>query len=197
MRHHPSVIPAAVVGFALLLLALAASPPGERSPGPLLIAHVDLERVFNEINPKSQAEVELEQTRLRCDKRKEELRNEVELLKGDLELLVPGTEQYQKAERKLRDAAIAYSAWVEFAKAKIEHDRAEARKEIYEQIGRSSASFAQARGFGYLVSDDSSRKVEEGNELQIIQQMAFRRLLYAEHSFDVTDELIEWINSGK
>lgn len=198
MHHHRLIALAAVVGA--IAFGLAAAPPAEpdASPtaGPMLLAHVDLERVFNDINPKSQAEAQLEQMQQQFQKRKDELRGEAELLKQDLDLLVPGTEQHEKAERKYRDAAIAFSAYVEFSKAKLEKERAEARRTIFEHIVSSADSFAKAHGIAYIMSDDSGRKVEPGNEMQIVQQMAFRRLIYADHSFDVTDDLIEWINFG-
>ncbi len=195
MDHKRLFALAAVVGA--IGFGLAAAPQADPRPGPMLYAHADLERVFNEINPKSEAEVTLEQLRQEFQKRKDTLRGEAETLKQDLDLLVPGTEAHEKAERKYRDAAIAYSAFVEYSKAKLEKERAVARRSIFEHILRSAQAFAQANGIANILSDDSRRAVEEGTELQIVQQMAFRRLIYSDESFDVTDDLIEWINSGK
>lgn len=196
-HHHRSVIIALAVLCLAVTFAVPRDPPAQPAEGPMLVAHIDLERVFNEISAKSQAEVQLEEMRQQFEKKKDELRGQVEFLRDDLELMVPGTDTYEKAERKLREATIDYSAYVEFSKARLERERSTARKTIFQQILRSAESFAKVRGISYLLSDDSIRAVEEGTELQVVQQMAFRRMIFADSSFDVSGDLIEWINLGR
>ena len=46
----------------------------------------------------------------------------------------------------------------------------------------------------YILADDSGIDLMEGTDLQVVQQMSLRRLVYANPSYDVTEDLIAWIN---
>ncbi len=130
---QPTRIVNSSVTLFLLLLAVAALAPAYANwlapPPPAVIATVDLERLFNEINQRATAEIELEQRAQDYTDQAEALRSEAELLKQDLELLVAGTKQYDNAEKKWMQAALDYRAIIEFSKVKLDALRAEARKE--------------------------------------------------------------------
>ena len=197
-RHR---LPAAAISLLAVALlgstlasALQAQSPAAR--GPMLFASIDLERVFNEVEWKNSAERGLDELRQTFDAEKERLRELVEGFEQDVAMTMPGTPQYVRAEGKLKQSAIKYGAYVDFSELKLEAERAIARKKIYEDIIRASESFSKSSGIGYLISADSFRSVESGNEIAIIQQMALRRVLYSDGNFDVTDDLIAWINDG-
>ncbi len=187
------------IALCLLLLAAAVVAPfyAMRSVAPsrpAIIASVDLEKVFNDIGLRAEAEIELDQLKQRFQEEADALRKEAKRLEQDLDLLVPGTPQYQKAEKEYKQVALDFRALVEFNKAKLGARRAEARKGIFDQIVRAAGSFAGAHGIDYILADDSRVNLQEGSELQIVQQISLRRVVYADPAFDITDELIGWIN---
>ncbi|MFB3138439.1 MAG: OmpH family outer membrane protein [Phycisphaerales bacterium] len=187
------------IALCLLLLAAAVVAPSYAvwSIGPsrpAIIASVDLEKVFNDIGLRAEAEIELDQLKQRFQEEADALRKEATRLEQDLDLLVRGTPQYQKAEKEYKQVALDFRALVEFNKAKLGARRAEARKEIFDQIVRAAGSFAGAHGIDYILADDSRVNLQEGSELQIVQQISLRRVVYADPAFDITDELIGWIN---
>ena len=47
----------------------------------------------------------------------------------------------------------------------------------------------------FIVTNDSMLPLQDGNDIQIVQQLALRRVVYANPSFDITDELIGWMNN--
>jgi Skp family chaperone for outer membrane proteins len=187
-----------VLGGSLLLAALAAplyaSRPRNDGPGPLLIAHVDLERVFNECNLRAGGEAELETMRQRFDGQINELKTQVELLRQDVSMFQEGTEKYKAAERKFKEAAISLQAMVEYCKGRLDAARLEARKRILQQILQAAETFAMANNIAYVVSDDSTIDLDQVDEVQLVQRMALRRVLYAHPEFDLTDDLLAWIN---
>jgi len=187
------------IALCLLLLAAAVVAPSYAvwSIGPsrpAIIASVDLEKVFNDIGLRAEAEIVLDQLKQRFQEEADALRREATRLEQDLDLLVRGTPQYQKAEKEYKQVALDFRALVEFNKAKLGARRAEARKEIFDQIVRAAGSFAGAHGIDYILADDSRVNLQEGSELQIVQQISLRRVVYADPAFDITDELIGWIN---
>lgn len=187
------------IALCLLLLAAAVVAPSYAvwSIGPsrpAIIASVDLEKVFNDSGLRAEAEIELDQLKQRFQEEADALRKEATRLEQDLDLLVPGTPQYQKAEKEYKQVALDFRALVEFNKVKLGAKRAKARKDIFDQIIRAAGSFAGAHGIDYILADDSRVNLQEGSELQIVQQISLRRVVYADPAFDITDELIGWIN---
>ncbi len=187
------------IALCLLLLAAAVVAPSyaKRSIAPsrpAIIASVDLEKVFNDIGLRAEAEIELDQLKQRFQEEADALRKEAKRLEQDLDLLVRGAPQYQKAEKEYKRVALDFRALVEFNKAKLGARRAEARKGIFDQIVTAAGSFAGAHGIDYILADDSRVNLQEGSELQIVQQISLRRVVYANPAFDITDELIGWIN---
>lgn len=184
-----------IVCVSLLVAALLApSYAAWTAPGPAIIASVDLERAFNKTGRRVKAEERLEQLAEVYRVEIERLRSAAEQSKMDMEMLVPGTPKYKEAESAWKQAVLDYRAMVEFSKGKLDAKRAEARKNIYQQIIDAAAGFAEANGIDFIVADDSVIDLQQGTDLQIVQQMSLRRVVYANEAFDVTDELITWLN---
>ncbi len=195
MRRHPLLACTPLIAVLVLALlaptyaALNAIP--RRSP---VVAMVNLEKVFNDIQRRADAEGELEKKSMDFRKKAETMRSETELRKQDLDLLVPGTPQYDKAEDEWKTAVVNYSAFVEFTKAKLDQVRANARREIYDFIMERAENFAANNGIDIILSSDATFEIMEGTDLQIVQQLAMRRVVFGSTEFDVTDDLISWIN---
>lgn len=197
--HRPHKIVCSSVALFFGLMAVAVIAPAYANwlvtpPPSAVIAFVDLEKVFNDIKQRAEAEVALEQRAQQLTDQAEALRNEAELLKQDLDLLVAGTDQYENAEKKWTQAVLEYSALVEFSRNKLDALKAGARKEVFAMILDQMEVYAREHGIDFILADDSTLAMEGKTDIQIVQQLAMRRLLYANRDFDVTADLIEWIN---
>jgi len=189
----PATLIAVLIAAALLLGPADAGWLGTPA-APAIIGSVDLEKVFNEIDRRAEAETALEALAEQFQQKREELRQIAEQKRMDMDLLAPGTDKYADAEDVWTQAVLEYRASVEFSKAKLDAKRAEARTRIYQEIVNEAARFAEANGIDFIVADDSGIDLMEGTDLQIVQQMSLRRLVYANPANDVTFELISWIN---
>lgn len=174
-------------GVVLVAAALVAFDPP-------VIATVDLERVFNDIKARNQAEGVLETEIKGFQTRADELRAEAERLAEDRDMLVPGTDKFDKVQKQLMQTALDYRAMVEFVRLKLDSTRAEARRELFDQILDAAAAYAESEGIDFIITNDSSLPIQEGTDMQIVQQLALRRVVYASKAFDITDGLIEWLN---
>lgn len=187
-----------VAACVVLLTALVIAPSnGVWTAGVLeapVIGTVDLERVFNDIDRRNQAEGDLEEKILPYQTRAEELKLEATRLRDDLEMLAPGTQKYEQAQKQLTQVALDYAAMVEFIQLKLDATRAAARRDLFTQIIDATASYAQANGIDFIITNDSTLPIQEGTDLQIVQQLAMRRVVYANDAYDVTGGLIDWMN---
>ena len=162
---------------------------------PPVICTVNLERVFNDIKRRNEAESDLEKDLTVYQVQADELRKEAERLAQDIEALVPGTEKHEQAQKQLTKTALDYRAMVEFIQLKLDSRRAEARRGLFSQIMAATAEYAEANGIDFIITNDSKLAIQAGTDMQIVQQLALRRVVYANDTFDATDGLIAWMNA--
>ncbi len=175
------------VGPAYALLSMAPTRPA-------VIAFVDLQKVFNDSDKRAEAQAELEALGQELDDKVEALRQEIKTLQANIELLVPGTPKYKEAEKKLVAAAADHRAWIEFKAAKLDAKTAQRRTQVYDEIVLAATVFAEQHNIDFILTDDSILELRPGSDVQVVQQMSLRRVVYANPEFDITDELIAWIN---
>ena len=175
------------VGPAYALLSMAPTRPA-------VIGFVDLEKVFNASDKRAEAQAELEVLGQQLDDQEEELRQEIKTRQADLELLVPGTPKHKEAEKTLVAAAANLRAWIEFKAAKLDAKTAQRRTQVYDEIVLAATDFAEQHNIDFILTDDSIVELRPGPDVQVVQQMSLRRIVYANPEFDITNELIAWIN---
>ena len=162
---------------------------------PPVIATINLERVFNDIQSRNQAETVLQAEIQVYETRRLELRTKAERAKEDLDLLVPGTDKYETVQKQHMQDVLDYSAMGEFIQYKLDATRAEARRQLFNEVIEEAARYARENGIDFIMTDDSSLAIQPGTDVQIVQQLALRRMIYVNEAFDITDALIAWINA--
>ncbi len=182
-----NIKPFVAAGVVLLAAVHVLDPP--------VIATVNLERVFNDIQSRNLAEGVLQAEIKVFETRKQELRAQAERHAEDLDMLVPGTEKYDSVQKQHMRSVLDYSAMNEFIQYKLDATRAEARAKLFDEIIDAASKYAQANGIDFLVTNDSKLSLQQGTDIQIVQQLALRRMIYANDAYDITDELIDWINA--
>ena len=175
------------VGPAYALLSMAPTRPA-------VIGFVDLQKVFNLSAGRAEAQAELEELGQRLDDEQEAMSQEIRTLEADIDLLVEGTPKYQEALKEYQGAAADLRAWVEFKGRKLDAKRAERRMQVFDEIALAATEFAEENNIDFILTDDSTLELRPGNDGQVVQQMSLRRVVYANPEFDITDELIVWIN---
>ncbi len=182
-----SIHPFVAAGVVLLATVHVLDPP--------IIATVDLERVFNDIQSRSLAEDVLQEEIKVFETRRLELRAKAERAAEDLDMLVPGTDKYDAVQKQHMQSVLDYSAMGEFIQYRLDATRATARRELFDEIIQEAAKYAQENGIDFLLTDDSKLTLQKGTDIQVVQQLALRRMIYANTAYDITDALIAWINA--
>jgi Skp family chaperone for outer membrane proteins len=183
----------AVVGGALLagLLAGASFAPAR----PANIASIDLERVFNNSNLHANREADLEKTAAGFDARVGELRKKAEALNDELELFQAGSSAFIDKQAEVQAVVGELRAMDQFARVKMEAERARAMRETYEAIKVAAKAYAEANGIDFVLLDDSIPEMDPGSTQKTLQQISARRFLYANSEFDISLAILEQLNS--
>ncbi|MFM1890745.1 MAG: hypothetical protein RLZZ565_1502 [Planctomycetota bacterium] len=173
------------------LLALAAFAPQR----PAVVASVDLERVFNSIDLQAKTEARLKAVAADLDAQRKTLRDGIEELNAELESFQPGSAAQLEVATRIEEAIAEFRAFEGFARAKAEAEQAKSMRQIYMTIREAAMDLAKERGWDYVMVDDSIPTIEPTDSQRMLQQISSRRFLYANPSFDVTDDLIAKLNA--
>ncbi len=198
MRNIPKTIGWPMIFGAALLIGVIVAPSfalrNAAPPRPPVICHVDLQQVFNASQWRADAKIEIANLTAAVENEIGAQRNTVEELRADLDLFPPNSPQYKAKTAELIDALARLQALIDFHEAKHDVRRAALRSEIYERIVTAAKVFAQANGIDYIITDDSKVQMEPVAEVQVVQQMALQRIVYTDPAYDITIDLINWIN---
>ncbi len=188
-RRLPFATGGLLLGAALL--AFAALAPQR----PAVVATVDLERVFNTIDLQARTEAKLKAISADLESRRNTMRNGIEELQEELESFQPGSPAQLEVAKRIEEAIAEFRAFEAFGRMKVEAEQAKAMREIYLQIRTAAAELSKERGWDYVMVDDSIPTIEPTDAARMLQQISSRRFLYANGSFDVTDEVVAKLNA--
>ncbi|MHC4126901.1 MAG: OmpH/Skp family outer membrane protein [Planctomycetota bacterium] len=185
---------AAIAGYqALAQRGTAISPP--------IIATVRIEPLFDGLQQRAEAKSEisaLEEELIAERDRRQELISDKEL---ELEDVVAAARREALSD-EIALERVKLQFWFQEARMELEVEKALRLQNLYKSVKRSLADLAEAEGYDIVILNDSSdelpfdREVRMPAQLQILQQISSRKLLYLNPATDVTDDLIVRMNNA-
>lgn len=161
---------------------------------PTVVGTVDLEATFNGLEEWSQVQVSLTK---RGDKMQDEIKrrqDELESLEADLEDYPQGSAKFKEAMKRYQMAAIELQGYVQFQQRKHQRFNDKTIFDLYDKIKLAARTLADEHGYDIILVNDSVVEIPENSE-NILAQISSRRVLFARQQMDVTDQLIESMNS--
>jgi Skp family chaperone for outer membrane proteins len=189
-----------VIGISVVVAVVAASLvgwealAGRLAPNPTVVGTVDLPQVLDAI-AEWQAEVDRSQAAAETYQQDLQGRSEkLEALYADLEDYVLGTPKHTEAQRLAKKATIDLRAFMGLVELQETRTKQRAMLRIYNHIRSASAELADRDGYGLIIMDDSAIPIPESSR-DVLGDISARRVLYASDTLDVTQELIDYMNS--
>jgi Skp family chaperone for outer membrane proteins len=195
-RHRS--LTATAAGLAVVLvtliahqtLATAAAPTG-----PSVVATLDLERLFDGLDGRARADADLQAMAEELDAEGVAKRDAIDALKAEMEIYAIGSDKYNEAMEALSLMVLEFEAFMEFGRRKIDVEKALSIKRIYIDIRDGVRNVAQNNGYDVVLVDDSVVQMPSGSEADVKRNISARRILYANPTIDITDELIQFMNT--
>lgn len=190
---------------AALLIAILAGVIGYQSNAqrgmqqaqPSAIAIVNLEKVFNGLTQRGDADANLRKLAEKLDADGQAKRDSIERLREELELFMPGTPQFDETSQNLARQGYQLQAYLDFASRKLDVEKARALRALYASIKETAAKFALDFGYDVVFVDDSVVPLpEDGTEAETMRQISARRTLYANPQVDITQDVIDRMNEN-
>jgi Skp family chaperone for outer membrane proteins len=174
--------------------ASAAPAPAGSPTGPAVVAVVDLERVFEEINLRDMADAALQQLADQLQADVESAKQAADLARADMEVFAPDSVEHREAQRKALVAVTEYQAQVQFVGERLNAQKARTLVDMYVAVKSAIATVSQQHNYDLVLLDDSKVDIPPGDETQVLQHITARRILYANGALDITDQIISAMN---
>jgi Skp family chaperone for outer membrane proteins len=192
-----AVLLAVVAAFAAYQsFAYRPADPANAAPGqPTVVRVFDVEKTFNTILVKKKGEDDLLKLAEDLDVEAKELEKKIKQLKTELEDHQPGSQKYKQLLDQFEQETQTYSAYVEFCRAKIDVHRGRMFKGLYLEIRKYIDQIAAENGYDLVMVDETKAEMRDGTAEEIQREISARRMAYAGPQLDITETLIERMNS--
>ena len=193
MPRNRFAVAAAFITLAAGFIFMAGYAANAPMP-PAVIGVVDLEKVYNNLESRSDLVQRIEDMQTKMAEDATCMQEELEMLSAELESLSPGS----KAMIEMNDKAISISgrlrAFETYGALLIERERAADLRDSYDKIRAEAGVLSGIMGVDLVLLNDSIPMVDLADAAGTLQQISARRVLWASQTLDMTDELIERLN---
>jgi len=192
-----------------LVLALGAAfayqAIGQRtgSASPTVVVTVNLGAVLDGLEQRSAAEAEIKELGDRSQAEDQRRQKEIEDLRTQLENIPEADEEARDAVREqIARVALQYQAWGRFALEQLDMEKSLRYRDLDRSIKSAIAQLCEIEGYDIVLMDDSQQELVINRDsrvsrgVQVLQQMASRRIVYVNPVADITDEIIERMNNA-
>jgi Skp family chaperone for outer membrane proteins len=194
----------AVAGAFGALVALASQQAGANArlaPAPARVATVDLVKVIERLNERSDWEVQITNIGKKVQEEFAARRKGLEEMARQLET---ATDAERSALRdKLAFEQLQFEQWERIKKVEIDRERALMWQSMYRNVRAESQKLADADGWDVVMVNDGVSEIQLQRdsktplEQQAQEQIVRRRILFAGKATDVTDQLVVRMNNAR
>lgn len=163
---------------------------------PAVVAMVDLEKVFNNLDSREGEEKKILAMRDEMIKKADGMRDELELISAELESLEAGS----ATMIEMNDQAISISgklrAYETYGTLLIEREQASTLRNTYDLIRVEAGKLSKTMGIDLVLLNDSIPVVDLTDAAGTLQQISARRILWANNTLDITENLLAQMNGA-
>ncbi len=205
-RVSQSPLAAAVlIGLSIIAASavsgLATSSPKVMAPAPASIATVDMQRLMQNLDElKARNEAARPRTQA-MQSQLDELRNRQDEIKSDLKDKIPASDVKARQIKmgELIEIETLLEARVKVFRRLVDLDNGDIIKDMYAKAQSTISAFAEREGYDLIMLDDRGIDMPSPDVRVPIQEVSERisnkRVLFARGSVDVTDRLIQIMNT--
>lgn len=195
---HQYLLGTVLAGSLLLAGTLVRSAPNEKPPTPRGIAVVNLTRVFGNLNEKLAGDSEMESMSKSVTeekrKREDDIENIANQLKNDT-LFKKDSPEYKKMQDEVLEKSMSLQTFLSFSEQKLLMQQRLKTAQIYMNINNAIKSYAETNGIALIFMSNDIDFSQDRTIDAINNHIALRKVLYAHPDYDITQNVIEKMNT--
>ncbi len=181
--------------LTVLLIAVLVAPAFAQQAAPASIAVVDVQKVLNNCKEKAAIDADIttatETLKAEVDGHKHELRQ----LESDLELLDPGSAAWKAKREEIDRKIVSAQVGSKYGELKIAREQILRYENLYNKLREACAEVAKANGYNMVLTKDPAKLQRSQNANQLVNQIASRKMLWAADDLEITDEVLQKMNT--
>jgi Skp family chaperone for outer membrane proteins len=172
------------------------------APAPTRVATVDLVKVIERLNERSDWEVQITALGKKVQDEFTAKRKSVEELAKTMETAASDPERMGIRD-KLAFEQLQMEQWEKIKKIEVDRERALMWQSMYRNVRAESQKLADAEGWDIILVNDGVTEIQLQRdskvplESQAQEQIVRRRVLFAAKTIDVTDQLVVRMNNAR
>ena len=159
------------------------------------VAVVDVERVFNELKEREAIEADLQGRAEQLKQQEQERAAEINRLRADLDILVPGNPNYESKLEELERKALEFQAWRQFHNQKLNRERGTEIEMLYRKMLDSIGRVASQQGFDLVLFKEKPADFRNAKPEALPTLIQVRKVLWSKDALDLTDQTIVSMNN--
>ncbi len=175
---------------------------GQRAVAPdaAVIALVRIDALFDELQQRAAARIALRQMELDVTDELRSRTGEITRLEGELENVVAAARRRELVD-DIAIKKLQLRFWQQAAAMELEVEKAVLLQSLYRSMRAAIEPLATAEGYDLVMVDDSSddlpfdRETRVSPQIQVLQQIATRKILYRNSALDITMDLATRMNN--
>ncbi len=163
---------------------------------PVAVGVVDVQRVFDALAEKVQADADLQTKADRLQQEGQERERKIQDLQKDLEVLAaPGSPAHAQKQDELEKMAIEFQTWRNFQSQKLQRERAVRYEQLYRKMSESLGKLAKENGFDLVMFKEGPFDTRNVKPEQLGTVIQLRKVLWAADDLELTDMLVQRMNN--
>ncbi len=187
------VLLAVVAGYEVFAGRAAA-------PGPTVVAVVRIGPLFDGLKQTADAEGAIDRLRSEIETEVQTRQAAIETLREEHSNTVDATEREALAD-EIALETLKNDFWLQTAKREHELDKAVRLQDLYKKVFDAIQTLALTEGYDLVIVDDSGaalpfdRSSRVVPQVQVLQQLTRRKVLFVNPTLDITEDLIMRMNN--
>ncbi len=175
---------------------------GQRAVAPdaAVIALVRIDALFDKLQQRADARIRLRQMQLDVEDENRSRTEAITALRDELDNVVAATRR-KELEDEIAIKQLQLRLWQQAAAAELEVEKAVQLQSLYRSMRAAIEALATAEGYDLVLLDDSSdelpfdRESRLSPQVQVLQQIATRKILYRNSALEITMDLATRMNN--
>lgn len=194
---------ALAVSLVLLVhtMSVNASRPTTVQADPTSVAVVEVSRVLDQIDEKSEWEIRIDALKSAIQQEGVSRQQAMERRRAESEAAT-SPEQRQDIRDEVALMQLRLEQWANMKAVEVDREQSLMWRSIYRNLRREAERVAEAEGYALVLVDDSGGEIrtQSGTQVplqtQVLQQITSRRILFAANMTDISDQIIVRMNNA-
>ncbi|MDA0296273.1 MAG: OmpH family outer membrane protein [Planctomycetota bacterium] len=194
---------ALAVSLVLLVhtMSVNASRPTTVQADPTSVAVVEVSRVLDQIDEKSEWEIRIDALKSAIQQEGVSRQQAMERRLAESEAAT-SPEQRQDIRDEVALMQLRLEQWANMKAVEVDREQSLMWRSIYRNLRREAERVAEAEGYALVLVDDSGGEIrtQSGTQVplqtQVLQQITSRRILFAANITDISDQIIVRMNNA-